>query len=176
MIGYDRAVQESHHVRDWIDGASRLSFRGLTGLVGLVAFLWIAVELLVPLDILENGLHRLQFVWVHVVAMGRRAGIMDSVSLILMVTAPAGWGGLVYACWIRSGRITGSALAFVLSIGVCGTAISYYLVLGGFPSDPFWVVMHIGTWILNGLGIAWLVHKVRRIRAAWKIDAADAAR
>ena len=159
-----------------MSNARRGLFRILTGLVGLAALLWIAVELLVPLEILENGLHRLQWVWVHVVAMGRRAGIMDSVSLILMVTAPAGWGVLVYACWIRSGRITGSALALVLSVGVCGMAISYYLVLGGFPSDPFWVVMHIGTWILNGLGIAWLVHKVRRIRAAWKIDAADAAR
>lgn len=166
-MGYDRVVQAP---QDGCEGTSSKYFRVLTGLVGLLALLWIVVELRL-FHILENGV---QAAWPTVVAMGRRAGIMDSVSLSSVVTAPAGWGVLIYACSIRSGRITGTALAFVLSVGVCGMAIFCYLVLG-FPSDPFWVVILIGTWILYGLGIAWLVHKVRRIRAAWKIDAAESS-
>ena len=161
-------MQESQHERE---GIGNKHFRFLTGLVGLAALSWIAVEPQAPLsDILENGV---QSVRVSVVAMGRRAGITDSLSLILMVTAPAGWGGLVYARWIRSGRITGTALAFVLALGVCGMVISA-IAFDAF--QPVEIVVLTGTWILNGLGIVWIVHKVRRIKAVSNTDEADAAR
>ncbi len=38
------------------------------------------------------------------------------------------------------------------------------------------IVVLTGTWILNGLGIVWIVHTVRRIRAVSNSDAADATR
>ena len=38
------------------------------------------------------------------------------------------------------------------------------------------IVLLTGTWILNGLGIVWIVQTVRRIRAASNTDAADATR
>ena len=44
----------------------------------------------------------------------------------------------------------------------------------GYSFHPPGTVMLIGTWILNGLGIVWIVQKVRRIRAASNTDAADA--
>ncbi len=150
-------MQESPHEREGIDNASWVSFRGLTGLVGLVALIYVAVELVEPLSgILEPRFYMRPFEWV------------------LIVTAPAGWGGLVYACWIRSGRITDNALAFVLALGVVGMSISELAL--GFPFHNFAIVFLTGTWILNGLGIVWIVQKVRRIRAASNTDAADAAR
>ena len=128
------------------------TFRAVTGLVGLLLFLLIAVALF----------------------LNRVDRSPDPFSLILAATTMVGWGGLVYACWIRSGRITGTALVFVLSVGVCGMAISHLAF--GFSFNPIWLVALTGTWILSGLGIVWLVQKVRRIRAALNTDAGDAAR
>ena len=133
------------------------NFTAVTGWVGLWLSLGIAVAMFV------RGVHL----------------ILDPFESILTMTATTGWGGLAYACWIRSGRITDTALAFVLSVGVCGMVISYLAL--GFPGDPLVIVvlitvMLIGTWILSGLGIVWLVHTVRRIGAASNTDAGDATR
>ncbi len=153
-IRYDRAVQESPHEREGIENKY---FRVLTGLVGLLALLWTAVEVAEPLFvILEN-----------------RIPITNSRYLIVMVATPAGWACLVYACWFRSGRITDTALAFVWALGICGMEISH-VAIGG-PVELISIVVFTGTWILNGLGVDWIVEKVRRIRAASNTDAADAA-
>ena len=45
----------------------------------------------------------------------------------------------------------------------------------GFPFDSNSIVVFTGTWILNGLGIVWIAHKVRRIRAASNTGGADTA-
>ena len=42
--------------------------------------------------------------------------------------------------------------------------------------QPVEIVVLTGTWILNGLGIVWIVQQVRRIRATSNTDAADASR
>ena len=144
-------MQESPHKREGIDNKH---FRVLTGLVGLAALSWIAVEVAETLLlILKNR-------------------IPTSPHLIVVVAAPAGWGGLVYACWIRSGRITGTALAFVWALGLCGMVIS---AIGRDNFHPVAMLALTGTWILTGLGIVWIVHKVRRIRAASNTDTGDAA-
>ena len=133
------------------------TFRAVTGLVGFVLFWVIAIAM---------TLHRVDL-------------SPNPFLLILTMTATAGWGALFYACRIRSSRITGTALAFVLALGVCGMSISYLAL--GFFADPlvalmFIIVMLIGTWILNGLGIVWIVQKVRRIRAVANTDEEDAVR
>ena len=151
-------MQEPQHVLAEFDEASRGSFRGLTALLGLVALTYVAARLLDPLSsILKHG-----------------GPLIPVMSWILSVTTTAGWGGLVYACWIRSGRITDTALVFVLAFGVCGMTISGFTL--EYSSPPIAIVCLIGTWILTGLGIVWIVHKVRRIRAAANTDAADASR
>ncbi len=158
-IGYDRAVQESPHEREGIDKPIQVSFRFLTGLVGLAALFWIAAVLG---DILYNNLTQ-------------PSPLMTAMGLIVFVFAPAGWVGLVYACWIRSGRITDTALAFVWALGICGGAISHLVLAPGFPIDPLAIMGLTGIWIMNGLAIVWIVRKVRRIRAASNTDE-DAAR
>ncbi len=130
------------------------TFRVVTGWVGLVLLLGIAASMF---------LHRVDW-------------STDPFELILTAAAMAGWGGLVYACWIRSGQITDTALAFVLSVGVCGMAISLLALVGPDDYRRMAVVFLTGTWIMNGLGIVWIVHKVRRIRAASNTDEADAMR
>ncbi len=141
-------MQESPQEREGIE-----QFRFLTGLVGLVAFSDVVVELvkLRPMPL-----------------------VIPLSSWILIASPLAGWGGLVYACWIRSGRITGTALAFVWALGICGMVITEF-AFGG-PVELWEIVFFTGSWILNGLVIVWIVHKVRRIRAAANTDAADAAR
>ena len=160
-------MQESPHEREGIDNASWVSFRGLTGLVGLVALVWIAA-------VLGDDVYNI------LTQRDRFGRFMDPLSLTVFVFSPAGWVGLVYACWIRSGRITGSALAFVLALGVCGMAISLLTLVGRQHAPPpneitMATVFFTGTWILNGLGIVWVVDWVRRIRAASNTDAADAS-
>ena len=91
----------------------------------------------------------------------------------VVVAAPAGWGVLVYACWFRSGRITGTALTFVWALGLCGMVIS---AIARNNFHPVTIMFLTGAWILNGLGIVWIVHKVRRIRTASNTDAGDAPR
>ncbi len=148
-------MQESPHEREGVDSKH---FRVLTGLVGLVALFWIAAVLG---DLLYNNL--------------TQAGqFMTAMGLIVFVFGPAGWVGLVYTCWIRSRRITDSALAFVWALGICGMAISYFAI--GFRFDWVGTMILIGTWMLNGLGIVWIVQKVRRIRVASNTDGGDAAR
>ncbi len=156
-------MQESPHVLAEFDEASRGSFRGLTALLGLVALTYLAARLLDPLSSILKG------------------PPIPVMSWILSVTTTAGWGGLVYACWIRSGRITDTALAFVLVLGFSGMAISLLLIAGE-PYAPhpgvftMAIVVLTGTWIMNGLGIAWIVQKVRRIMAASNTDTSDAPR
>ena len=140
---------QAKNVRAGVD-----DFSFLAGLVGLFALLYVA-EWAVALPLV----------------LDRRS--MDPIVAIVTFTANAGWAGLAYACWFRSGRITDTALVFVLALGVCGMAISVF-AFDAF--HPVMIVVLTGTWILNGLGIVWIVHKVRRIRAASNTDEADAAR
>lgn len=123
-------------------------FRTMTGLVGLLLLVEIAVAMHLRVDLIPSPHER-----------------------YLRVAGTAGWGGLVYACWIRSRRISGTALVFVLSVGGGGMAVSLFLL--GFHFDPLGVVVLVGTWILNGLGLVWIVQKLRRIRAVANSDEAD---
>ena len=150
VAGESNRKLDRKHEDTEIDG-----IRAVTGLVALVALLYVVVELMEPLSlILSDG--------------GRSIHL---IGWLVIVTAPAGWGGLVYVCWIRSGRITGTASAFVLVLGGCGMVISpVALGLGGGLMPTVFLT---GTWILYGLGIVWIVHKVRRIMAASNTDAAD---
>ena len=59
---------------------------------------------------------------------------------------------------------------------VFGTTLLFALdAFGPMPILFLPIVFLTGPWILNGLGIAWIVQQVRRIRAESNTDAADAA-
>ena len=152
VAGESNRKLDRKHEDTEIDG-----FRAVTGLVALVALLYVVVELMEPLSLIRRDGGRS----IHVIGW------------LVIVTAPAGWVGLVYACWIRSGRITGTALAFVLVLGACGMVVSPVAL--GFGGGLMPTVVLTGAWILNGLGIVWIVQMVRRIRAESNTDTADAA-
>ena len=147
-------MQESQHEREGIDDEK---YRVPIGLVGLAALLLVASDWLEALLFtLGNG--------------ARPVSLFDWI----VVVSPVGWGGLVYACWIRPGRITDNALGFVLALGACGMTISVFALdaQGSIAPERIPVVFLTGIWIMNGLGIVWIAQKVRRFRA----DEADAAR
>lgn len=69
-------------------------------------------------------------------------------------------------------------LTWILVLGVAGMVLSMLLLTSthGAPrlDEMFMVsVMLIGTWILNGLGVAWAMHTMRRIRLASNTDDED---
>ena len=151
-------METSPQTREAIGSGIRSSFRVLTGLIALLALLFVAVEFVDPIAYILDG----------------RGETIPPLGWLVIVSTPTGWSGLIYACWIRPGRITDRALVFVLSLGVGGMVISLTALVarGEVPQDqiPLGMVFLTGTWLLNALGIAWIVHTARRIRAASNAD------